>query len=103
MISSGLGSAVVGASFPLANNNIANVELAHLREELDLIKKTTTNHISHLSGMSGGFADVFSNPKIQIAILVIGVIAIFYILEKGDQKSKTSMGGKILDFAMKKL
>ena len=72
-------------------------------ERLSRIERLTSNHISHLSGGMGGFNDFFSNSKVQVAILIFGVIAIFYILEKGDSKAKASMGGKILDFAMKKL
>jgi hypothetical protein len=103
MASYGLSSSLVDSAFGLVGSSAMNLELARMKEEMSLLKKTTTNHISHLSGLSGGFGDILSDRRVQVAIVVIGIVAILYILEKGDQKTKVTMGGKLLDFAMKKL
>jgi hypothetical protein len=99
----GLGSSIVGSSFGLLGSSPLNLELARIREDMEMMKKFTTNHISHLSGLSGGLSDIFSDNRFKIAMVVVGVLILFYVLENGDQKTKVSMGGKLLDLAIKKL
>jgi hypothetical protein len=50
-----------------------------------------------------GVSDFFEAPMFKWALVALAVVAIFYIVEKGDSKTKQSMGNKILDFAIKKI
>lgn len=95
-----IGDSAVGHYF---NQVSAPVLDSSIDERLSRIERLTSNHISHLSGGMGGFNDFFSQPMVKLGLGIIALVVVFYIIERGDSKSKLSMGNKLFDFAVKKL
>ncbi len=91
------------APVAVASENFHRVQIAELQEQVETLKKMTTNHVSHLSGQMNGAIDFFESPVFKWGLVAVAIVAIFYILEKGDSKTKQSVGNKILDLAIKKI
>jgi hypothetical protein len=98
-------AAMTGVAAPAVAvaDDFFRVHINHLEEKIDRLEKVATNHIPHLSGQMNGVSDFFEAPMFKWALVALAVVAIFYIVEKGDSKTKQSMGNKILDFAIKKI
>jgi tetrahydromethanopterin S-methyltransferase subunit B len=83
--------------------NLHRVQISMLEEKIERLEKLTTNHIPHLSGQMDGITDFFQSTTFKWGMAIVAVIAILYIIDKGDSKTKTSVGNKLIDLAMKKL
>jgi len=94
------GVAVVGDS---NYSNILLGEIESLKEKIQDIQKATTNHIPHLNGSMNTYSDFFESNLFKLILAGLAVVAVLYIIEKGDSKTKQSVGNKILDLAIKKI
>lgn len=94
-------------AIPVASNNnetaILRVQNAELFNRLEKVERLTGNHIEHLNGAMSGFKDFFESSKFKWALIGLGVVAIFYLFEKGDSKTKQIVSTKLLDLAIKKI
>lgn len=96
--------AMTGAA-PLGglSENLLRVQISSLEDKIERLEKVATNHIPHLSGQMGSIASFFESPLFKWGLVAVAVIAVIYIVENGDSKTKQSMGNKLIDFAIKKI
>ncbi len=97
-------AAMSGVALPVGAvaDDFFRVHINQLEEKIDRLEKVATNHIPHLSGQMGGVTDFFDSSMFKWGLLAIAVVAVFYILEKGDSKTKQSVGNKLIDLAVRK-
>lgn len=76
---------------------------AQLMNRLENVERLAGNHIGHLTGAMSGVSDFFESPTFKWVLLGLGVVALFFLLEKGDNKTKQAVGSKILDLAIRKM
>lgn len=101
-------SAMIGPAPALAGAvdggmEMMRVQNAELMNRLENVERLAGNHLGHLSGAMAGPANFFESPAFKWVLVGLGVIALFYLLEKGDNKTKQAVGSKILDLAIKKI
>ena len=90
----------------VANDNsmaMLRVQNAQLVNRLENVEKLAGNHIGHLTGAMSGVQNFFESPSFKWILLGLGVVALIYLFEKGDSKTKQSVGTKLLDLAIKKI
>jgi hypothetical protein len=102
-ISAMIGSAPVLAGAVDGGMEMMRVQNAELMNRLENVERLAGNHIGHLSGAMAGPANFFESPTFKWVLVGLGVIALFFLLEKGDNKTKQTVGSKILDLAIKKI
>ena len=93
----------IGAVANESLENYQRVQMAQMQDQIAGLKTITSNHVSHLSGQMGGISDFFESTKFKIALFIIAIGAVFYLLEKGDSKTKQKIGSDLLGYAMKKI
>jgi hypothetical protein len=102
-ISAMIGSAPTLAGAVDGGMEMMRVQNAELMNRLENVELLAGNHIGHLSGAMAGPVNFFESPTFKWVLVGLGVIALFFLLEKGDAKTKQTVGSKILDLAIKKI
>jgi hypothetical protein len=90
----------------VANDNsmaMLRVQNAQLVNRLENVEKLAGNHIGHLTGAMSGVQNFFESPSFKWILLGLGLVALVYLFENGDSKTKQSVGTKLLDLAIKKI
>ena len=90
----------------VANDNsmaMLRVQNAELVNRLENVERLAGNHIGHLTGAMSGVQNFFESPSFKWILLGLGVVALIYLFENGDSKTKQSVGTKLLDLAIKKI
>jgi hypothetical protein len=95
-----IGTSAVGAVG--GAEAMLRVQNAELLNRLENVEKLAGNHIGHLNGAMG-VQDFFQSPTFKWALVIAAIAAVFYLLEKGDSKTRQGVGNKILDLAIKKI
>jgi len=90
----------------VANDNsmaMLRVQNAQLVNRLENVERLAGNHIGHLTGAMSGVQNFFESPSFKWILLGLGLVALVYLFENGDSKTKQSVGTKLLDLAIKKI
>jgi hypothetical protein len=82
---------------------LLRIQNAELLGRLENVEKLAGNHIGHLTGVANNVQSFFESPIFKWVLVIAGIAAIAFLLERGDDKTKQAVGSKILDLAIKKI
>jgi hypothetical protein len=82
--------------------NRLRVLSSQLEERIDALEQVTGNHFQHLGSMIPN-ENFFESTLFKVILVGIAIVAVLYLIENGDSKTKQKVSGDLLGFAMKRI